>query len=375
MLSCLMWLLAVLPLPLWASVDPEMAVLETERRDGYSCQLIEYQAVGPERVQAYLLVPEGASADKLCPGLVLLHDHGARFDIGKEKLVRPLASAPSHIQASARQWVTDGFDGVFLADRLAAEGFVVIVPDALYWGSRSTDLCQQWSRMQFGDAPSQRTSREIRSVKQAVYEGQRAVYDSLARRGVVWAEQTLNEDAAAARLLAALPYVDADRVGCFGWSMGAHRAWLLAAFCEAVKTGVALCWMTLKATQADPPSASDYSMMIPALRERYDFPDIACWLCPKPFFFLNGRNDRLFPVDASQAAFDRMQAIYAKAGAQGRLRTEFFDGGHHCGLREQALILDYFRQQFRLNATLTERMTRQRRYSCRYFSEASFPAQ
>ena len=83
-----MWLLALLPLPLWASVDPEMAVLETERRDGYSCQLIEYQAVGPERVQAYLLVPDGASAEKPCPGLVLLHDHGARFDIGKEKLVR-----------------------------------------------------------------------------------------------------------------------------------------------------------------------------------------------------------------------------------------------------------------------------------------------
>ncbi len=87
-------------------------------------------------------------------------------------------------------------------------------------------------------------------------------------------------------LLAALPYVDAGRIGCFGWSMGAHRAWLLAAFCPVVKTGVALCWMTLKRTQAQPPSASDYSMMIPALRERWDFPDIARWLCPKPFLFL-----------------------------------------------------------------------------------------
>lgn len=351
-----MWLWVALPLHLWASVDPGTTVLETEQRDGYTCRLIEYQAVGPERVQAYLLVPDGASAEKPRPGLVLLHDHGARFDIGKEKLVRPLASAPSHIQASARQWVADGFDGVFLADRLAAEGYVVIVPDALYWGSRSTDLCQQWSRMQFGDASSQRTSQEIRSVKQAVYEGQRAVYDSLAHCGVVWAEQTLNEDAAAARLLAALPYVNPDQVGCFGWSMGAHRAWLLGAFCDVIKYGVALCWMTLKTTQADPPSASDFSMMIPELREHYDFPDIARWLCPKPFFFLNGRNDRLFPADASQEAFDRMQAIYAKAGAHGLLRTEFFDGGHHCGIREQALILDYFRQQFRLNATLTERM-------------------
>ncbi|MCR5744708.1 MAG: hypothetical protein K6G41_02745, partial [Bacteroidales bacterium] len=142
--------------------------------------------------------------------------------------------------------------------------------------------------------------------------------------------------------LAALPYVDPDRVGCFGWSMGAHRAWLLAAFCDAVKSGVALCWMTLKATQAQPPTASDYSMMIPALRERYDFPDIARWMCPKPFLFLNGQTDRLFPAEASQEAFDRMHAVYEAAGYESRLRTEFFDGGHHCGLREQETILQFF---------------------------------
>ena len=227
MILCLLLLLAVFPLPMWPSVEPRTTVLEEELRDGYTCRLIEYNAVGQERVQSYLLVPDEASAGNPCPGLVLLHDHGARFDIGKEKLVRPLASAPAHIQASALQWVTDGFDGVFLADRLAAAGYVVIVPDALYWGSRSTELCQAWSRMQFGDAPSE----GIRVMKQAVYEGQRAVYDSLARRGIVWAEQTLNEDAAAARLLASLPCVDPQRVGCFGWSMGAHRAWLLGAFC------------------------------------------------------------------------------------------------------------------------------------------------
>ena len=343
MIHCLLLLLAALPLHLWPPQEARMTVLETERRDGYTCQRIEYHAAGPQRVQAFLLVPDGAAAGQPRPGLVLLHDHGARFDIGKEKLVRPLRTAPDHIQASAGQWVADGFDGVFLGDRLAAAGYVVIVPDALYWGSRSTPLCQQWSRMQFGPAPA--PTQEIRPVKQRVYEGQRAVYDSLAQRGIVWAELTLNEDAAAARLLAALPYVDAGRIGCFGWSMGAHRAWLLAAFCPVVKTGVALCWMTLKRTQAQPPSASDYSMMIPALRERWDFPDIARWLCPKPFLFLNGRSDRLFPAAASQEAFERMQAIYAEAGAPSLLRTEWFDGGHHCGLHEQETILQFFRQQ------------------------------
>lgn len=342
MLKWLFLLLAAGPLQVGRSVRPAMTVLESEQREGYVCQLVEYNVSREERVQSYLLIPDGAARRDRRPGLVLLHDHGARFDIGKEKLVRPLPSAPDHIKASAQQWVDDGFDGVYFADRLAAAGYVVIVPDALYWGSRSTPLCRRWSRMKFGGEDG-----DIDSVKTAVYEGQRAVYDSLERRGVIWAEQTLREDAAAARLLRRLPCVNRRRIGCFGWSMGAHRAWLLAAFCKQVRTGVALCWMTLMETQKQPYKASDYSMLIPQMRQDYDFPDIARWLAPKPFFFLNGRQDHLFPVSAVETAFSRMQDIYEEKGAGGRLRTEFFDGAHHCGLREQQTIIGYLDAQLR----------------------------
>jgi hypothetical protein len=88
-------------------------------------------------------------------------------------------------------------------------------------------------------------------------------------------------------------------------------------------------------------------MLIPQMRERYDFPDIARWLAPKPFFFLNGRQDRLFPESAVRTAFGRMQAIYEEKGAGGRLRTEFFEGEHHCGLREQQTLLAYLDAQLR----------------------------
>ena len=340
MLRFLLLLLAAAPLHIGRSVPPRMTVLESEQREGYTCQLVEYNVSRDERVRSYLLIPDGAGRRDRRPGLVLLHDHGARFDIGKEKLVRPLSSAPDYIKQSSRQWVDDGFDGVYFGDRLAQAGYVVIVPDALYWGSRSTPLCQEWSRRKFGEA-----SGDPNELKTAVYEGQRSVYDSLARKGVVWAEQTLKEDAAAARLLRRLGCVQKRRIGCFGWSMGAHRAWLLAAFCKQVRTGVALCWMTLMETQVQPYKASDYSMLIPQMREKYDFPDIARWLAPKPFFFLNGLQDKLFPVPAVETAFARMQEIYQEKGAGGRLRTEFFDGPHHCGLAEQDSIMAFLAEQ------------------------------
>ena len=336
----ILFMLLTLPVRLGGFVNPDVKVLESEQRDGYQCQLVEYNVEKGERVQAYLLVPDRIEKGEKRPGLVLLHDHGARFDIGKEKLVKPLSDAPANIRLSSEEWVVSGFDGVWFGDELAKQGFVVIVPDMLYWGSRSTKECQKWSRVRFCGEQG-----DLKALKDVVYEGQKAVYDSLAAKGVIWAEKTIKEDAAAARLLKGLKYVDKKNIGVFGWSMGAHRAWLLSAFCKDIKTGVALCWMTLKETCDNPPKASDYSMMIPRLRDVYDFPDIANWLAPKPFFFLNGDTDKLFPVPQSREAFERMQAIYAGKNASGKLRTEFFHGPHHCGVAEQKTITEYLKSE------------------------------
>ena len=70
-----------------AGRDARFTVLEREDRGTYDCLLIDYG------LRSYLLLPDGADSLTRCPGIVMLHDHGARFDIGKEKLARPLESA------------------------------------------------------------------------------------------------------------------------------------------------------------------------------------------------------------------------------------------------------------------------------------------
>ena len=109
-------------------VRPMMKVLAEEDRDGYVCQLVEYSVdnsfIGQdgrpvkdsERIKGYLLVPDAARKGK-CPALVMLHDHGARFDIGKEKLARPIAGVlpygkDDHIFRSSEQWSHKYFDGM-----------------------------------------------------------------------------------------------------------------------------------------------------------------------------------------------------------------------------------------------------------------------
>lgn len=340
------------------SMRPEMTVLATEDRGGFDCNYVEFTVAGidaqAERIKAYLLVPEGASRTRRCPAVLMLHDHGARFDIGKEKLVRPMESVLSsggddHVVRSARQWVDKNFDGVFLADSLAEQGYVVLVSDALYWGGRSSNDAQRWSELTYGDSEhlsedDRRLDKKARkdtlkALKTRIYEGQRLVYDSLMDRNVIWAEKMLRDDVASVRLLKSLPYVDRKNIGAFGFSMGAHRCWMLAAFCKDVKCGVALSWMTTL-DREERMKASDYSMAVMPMREHMDFGDIGMFLTPKPMLFLCGDKDHLFPKEKTQKAFEILHSHYT--GNPRNLQTVFFDGGHHCGKEVQKEIFSYF---------------------------------
>lgn len=326
-------------------VRPAVQVLEKEQRDGYECRMIEFSVEAQERVKAYLLVPDGASRRNRKPAIVMLHDHGARFDIGKEKLVRPMGAMlplgeEDHIARSSRQWVDKNFDGVWLADSLASLGYVVLVTDALYWGDRSSAQAQRWSELTYGATPDRKMAK---TLKTQVYEGQRDVFADLQSKGVIWAEKMLRDDVASVKLLAALPYVDSARIGAFGFSMGAHRCWLLSAFCNEVRCGAALSWMTtLEGYEGN--NASDLSMRIQPMRECMDFGDIGRYLAPKPMLFLNGETDHLFPKDKVQKAFDLLRLYYNEAGSDA-LVTEFFPGGHHCGKDVQALIVSFFNDE------------------------------
>ena len=357
------------------SVKPEMKVLIREQRDGYECRLVEFSVEASERIRAYLLVPDKASRMRKVPAVLMLHDHGARFDIGKEKLVRPVAAVlqgreDDHIMRSSRQWIDKNFDGVFLADSLASLGYVVFVADALYWGERSPEDAQRWSELTYGeigdaslvedrDLEGKALKDTIKVLKNKVYDGQKVLYDSLYDEGVIWAEKMLRDDVASVRLLRRLPYVDKDNIGAFGFSMGAHRCWMLAAFCNEVKCGVALSWMT-SLDREERMKPSDFSMAVMPMREKLDFGDIGLFLAPKPMLFLNGDSDHLFPKEKVETAFRKMQKHYSDYNCTARkadtvitepsfepLQTVFFNGGHHCGKEVQSSIILFLNENLK----------------------------
>ncbi|MFE6593737.1 dienelactone hydrolase family protein [Streptomyces sp. NPDC057781] len=269
--------------------------------DGYTRELVTLSLTRYGRVRGALLTPHGTGP---FPAVLLLHDHGSRFDIGKEKLVRPWY-ADSRL-AAAEDWADRHFGGRFLGDELAGRGYVVLCADALGWGDREP----------------------------LTYTRQQALAGSLFHLGSSLAGLLAREDERAAGFLASLDRVDARRIATVGFSMGGYRAWQTAALSDSVAAAVSVCWMTgLKEMMVPGNNAlrgqSAFHMLHPGLARYLDLPDVASIAAPRPMLFLGGERDHLFTAEGVRTAYGRLRAVWHSLGAADRLRTETWpDVGH-----------------------------------------------
>lgn len=295
-----------------------MEVTDREQRDGYEARKIRFNLSEWSRVPAYLLVPEGEGP---FPAIVLLHDHGAHFSIGKEKMVRPFYVAPE-VMEDADQWASQCYDGQYVGDYLARHGYVVLAVDALFWGERGR---------------KEGTS----------YDAQQALASNFLQMGASWGAFINVDDMRSAEFLASLPFVDKKRVGSLGFSMGAYRSWMLAALTDVVRASASICWMNttehlMTLTNNQNKGGSAYAMLIPALRRYLDYPHVASIACPKPTLFFNGTRDKLFPIEGVKDAYQEMEAVWKSQGASDRLVTKLWDEKHFFNKEMQKETLEFF---------------------------------
>lgn len=279
--------------------DP--VTLGEEDRGSYVARKIVFNLTGDSRVLAYLLVPKGSGP---FPAMLLLHSHSGKFDLGKEKVVRPWGVSAEKMSA-AETLVGREYEGRFYGDELAKRGYVCLVTDALNFSDRAG----------------------------GGYDGQAALASNLMHAGMSLAGLMVWEDLRAADFLAQLPEVDARRLGAMGMSMGSLRTWQVAALSDRVKVAAAICWMTTARSVMSPGnnqtmSQSAFTTLHPGLLGEMDFADFASLACPKPMFFFNGRKDPLFPVDGVEAAYAKLHAVWDSQGVGDRLITRTSEGAH-----------------------------------------------
>jgi dienelactone hydrolase len=296
--------------------DPEI-IDEIDRGD-FVARKIAFNLTRDSRVVGLLLLPKGKGP---FPATIFYHDHGSKFDIGKEKLISPWGD-PEKLQ-SAQLWADRHFSGRFPGDELARRGYVVLTVDALGWGDRGP----------------------------LTYEGQQALAANFANMGSSLAGLMALEDTRTAEFLASLPEVNKQQIASAGFSMGAFRAWQAAALTDTITATVAVNWMATAQSLMAPGNnqlrgGSAWHMTHPGLMQFLDYPDVASLVAPRPMLIFAGEEDRLFPVSSVTEALQKMGRVWAAWQRAECLDSKIWPGAHVFEAEQQDYAFDWLDRQF-----------------------------
>jgi dienelactone hydrolase len=299
--------------------DPDPEVVETVEFLDYVREKVYFNTTPDIRVPAYVLIPtEGRPP---YPGVVALHDHGAFFPWGKEKIVAVENEPPA-----LTEFKRTGYGGRSWATELCRRGFVVIAIDMLYWGERRLVLAEDPPSYHDPDAM---TAEEVRAFNLRSSEWTVRTAIGLFEAGVTWSGVMFTDDLRTVDYLATRPEVNPKRIGCCGLSVGGFRAAHLAGLHPQIKAAVVVGWMcSYGAMLRRHLTSIGFMKVIPGLYPYLDLPDIVSMVAPGGLMVIHGLQDGLFPNEGVQEAFDKIAAVYAKIGHPERFAPLTYDGPH-----------------------------------------------
>ncbi|CAM5219043.1 dienelactone hydrolase family protein [Alishewanella longhuensis] len=296
---------------------PEL--IASEPRNGYRAERWLITLTPGNRVPVLLLRPAGEGP---FGAVLLLHDHGAHFSIGKEKVIRPFADDSKLPDALA--WVERHYGGSFIGDELAMQGYLVLAADTLGWGERGP----------------------------LTYDTQQALAANFLQLGRSLAGFAAYEDLRLAAFLKQLPATDASKIAAVGFSMGAFRAWQLSALTDDIQAAAAISWMTTTDTTMTPGNnqlrgQTAFWIVHPGLAAQLDYPHIAAIAAPKPALFITGAKDKLMPATGTLQAYQLMQQVWQAHDAEQHLVTELWpEMGHEFAEAQQQRVWQWLSTVF-----------------------------
>lgn len=233
-------------------------------------------------IRAILTGPDSEWCDR--PAVLYCHAHGNRYAIGASELIegRPALLPEPYGQALAR------------------EEFVALSVDMPCFGGRASD-------------------GEQALAKKHLYEGRTLFGQMLAELG------------GALDFLSRIDGIDANRLGVFGFSMGATHAFWLAALEPRIRAVAHACAFadleTLVTSGAH--DLHGLYMTIPGLLKEYSTGQIAALVAPRPQLACLGLLDPLTPADAVGRAMAEVRAGYNRSNALSQFQSLIADDVGH----------------------------------------------
>jgi len=299
--------------------EPKAEVVERVDCGAYIREKLYFSTTPDLRVPAYLLLPKGEP--KRRPAIVALHDHGAFFAWGKEKVISTENEHPS-----LTEFKRTAYSGRSYGSELAKRGYVVMAIDMFYWGER---------RMRFAGDPPAWQDRETMSAQDVAEFNRRSgasaplVGTGLFEAGITWSGVMFTDDLRTVDYLATRPEVDPERIGCCGLSVGGFRSAHLAGLHPRIKAAVVVGWMSTYGAMLETKLTSiGFMKVVPGLYHSMDLPDVVSMVAPGGLMVIQGTRDGLFTNEGVEAAFAKIGAVYAKAGVPDRFQGVTYDGPH-----------------------------------------------
>ncbi len=277
---------------------PVAELRKTEKHDGFTLEHLALDLNGIEPVPAYLLLPDKRSPS--APAMQYIHWHGGNYDVGKDELLRGTGALKAY------------------APVFAEKGIVALAIDSWVFGER----------MPYRDDGGR---GEADTFKEMLWKGR-----------VLWGMMMFDE-IQALDYLASRPEVDASRIGCMGMSMGATKAWWLAALDERIALCIDICCLTDFEALIAEKNLRGHGVYyyVPSLLKHFTTSSINELIVPRPRLSVNGRFDLLTPPGGVERVRDHLRPLYAKYGKEPDCRIELFDCKHEELPEMRALALEW----------------------------------
>jgi len=281
----------------WQRQAKAPRLIKKEDHDTYTLERLILDLNGVEDVPALLLIPK--KRPERAPGLLFIHWHAGMYDLGKEELLKGVEVQPAY------------------APVCAEKGIVTLAIDSWCFGERKHEA----------DG----------------HEGEQDAFKLMLWRGQVLYGMMMFDEFRAMDYLAGRPEVDAKRLGALGMSMGATKAWWLAALDPRVKVCMDVCCLTDYEELIKAHGLKEHGIYyyVPSLLKHFQTADINELIVPRAHLSVNGRRDPLTPTAGVAKIRDRLLPLYRKYGKESDCHIELFDCEHQELPEMRKLILEW----------------------------------
>jgi len=299
-------------LTLLGSYDPIAAAPTYELGDlidhtTFTSQEVFYDDSDGRPICALLLTPSHIDLTTPHPTVIAQHQHAGEYEIGKEE--------PAGLAG-------DGSNAFALP--LLEAGYVVFCPEHIGFGKRRPSFPD--GSLMGGEA------------------GERWLFVEELLRGGTLMGKSLRDLSCAFELLLTLPFVDSQRIGIAGHSMGGLMAFYFSLYERRIKATTSSCGIGPLRLLQQRHLNHTFNMYLPGILNHGDIEDLFTLLAPTPLYLTFGAEDPIFPKEGAHRLCDRAREAYDQRQATDRLLVEVTEDGHCFTAAKQQRSVEFFKR-------------------------------